>query len=125
MILAAPTDILMLVGPETTETFAEEDKEEWQTLPARPLLFFLSAESEPVLAIRIIFRKEEDGNRLWGLGAEREEDETLFQRVMESDEPLEAPDVYFMMQELANHAGDLLESEGLRTGQTVLWSQVP
>ncbi|MCB1167618.1 MAG: hypothetical protein KDK33_15780 [Leptospiraceae bacterium] len=125
MILAAPTDILMLVGPETTETFAEEDEEEWQTLPARPLLFFLSAESEPVLAIRIIFRKEEDGNRLWGLGAEREEDETLFQRVMESDEPLEAPDVYFMMQELANHAGDLLESEGLRTGQTVLWSQVP
>ena len=125
MILAAPTDILMLVGPETTETFAEEDEEEWQTLPARPLLFFLSAESEPVLAIRIIFRKEEDGNRLWGLGAEREEDETLFQRVMESDEPLEAPDVYFMMQELANHAGDLLESEGLRTGQTVLWSQIP
>ena len=125
MILAAPTDILMLVGPETTETFTEEDDGEWQTLPARPLVFFLSAESEPVLIIRMIFRKEEHGNRLWGMGAERENDEALLQRVMESDEPLDAPDVYYMMQELANHAGDLLESEGLRTGQTVLWSQIP
>lgn len=125
MMISTPTDVLMIVGPETTETFREFDDEPWETYPAVTLHFWIAAESEPYVSIVFTFEKQEDGCRYRSLGGLEAHHEEIVDRIMAAGDVVNPPpqrDVHSMIADMVQEAMDLLEAGQLNPGLRKLWS---
>lgn len=125
-MLLDPIDVLMAVGPRTTETtMGLLSTDDWEEIPVWPLAFFTSAESDPDFEAHLLFQESDAGARFMAVGSADPDGQGDMAKIIADEEnPGDHPDVYGKMAALIGYATREMENGKLRAGRFILWSEL-
>lgn len=124
MISQDAVDVLMAIGPRTTETMKGLlTDDEWEEYPVWPLAFFTAAESGPDFQANLLFQESDNERHFVAVGATDPDQEDTMEKIIEAEnDPKEKADLYGKIARLLDYATEQMEEGNLKDGQIFLWS---